>query len=53
MFLPFGSLDEKQILEYMTKEQWDRLKGSNEYSNATNYWENVEQQHKQRVKKKG
>ena len=52
VFLPFGSLDEKKAMEYMTKEQWDQLKASNEFSNATNYWENVEQQHKQRVKQK-
>jgi hypothetical protein len=52
MFMPFASIPEKELEAILTKEQRERLKGSNEFSNATNYWENVQQNHAQRVKKK-
>ena len=33
----------------LTPDQWDRWTKSNEYSNASNMWQNVQQFHKQRI----
>lgn len=50
MFMPLASIPEKELQEILSKAQVDRLRGSNEFSNATQYWENVERFHQQRVK---
>lgn len=52
MFMPFAGVPEKDFKAILTKEQWDRWTGSNECSNSANYWENIQQNHEQRVKAK-
>lgn len=50
MFMPLASIPEKELQEILSKAQVDRLRGSNEFSNATHYWESVQRNHEQRVK---
>jgi hypothetical protein len=52
-FMPFVGIPEKELKEILGKEQWESWSGSNECSNATNYWENVNRNHDQRVKGAG
>jgi hypothetical protein len=52
MFIPFAAVPEPEIKGILSKEQWDRWTGSQEYSMTTNYWENIQRMHDQRVKAK-
>ena len=42
MFIPFVAVSEKDLKVILTKEQWERWLGSNECTNSTNYWANIE-----------
>ena len=50
MFLPFAGIPEGTLKPILEKEQWDHWTGSNEFANVNNYWENVRQNHEQRLK---
>ena len=52
MLTPVGGIGEKELRKILTDGQWKALSGSQQYSNAARYWENIEQSHKQRVKEK-
>ncbi len=49
MFLPFAAVPEKELKPILGKEKYEHWIGSSESSNASNYWQNVQQIHKQRV----
>jgi hypothetical protein len=48
--MPFAGIPEKELKEILSKEQWESWSGSNECSNANNYWENIKRNHEQRMK---
>jgi hypothetical protein len=50
MFIPFAGISEKELKAVLGKEQWDRWAGSNEFSNTSNYWENIRGNHERRLK---
>ncbi|MDB6155531.1 MAG: hypothetical protein JWL90_3984 [Chthoniobacteraceae bacterium] len=50
MFIPFAGIPEADLKAILGKEQWDHWAQSNDFSNSTNYFQNVQQNHKQRVK---
>jgi hypothetical protein len=50
MLIPFAGAPEKDLKAILSKEQWDRWTGSNEFANSTNYWQNIQRNHAQRVK---
>lgn len=47
--LPIAGVPEKELKAILSKTQWDRWSGE-DLGNAMNYWENIEQNHKSRVK---
>ena len=47
--LPVAGVPEKELKTILSKSQWDRWSGE-DLANAMNYWENIEQNHKSRVK---
>jgi hypothetical protein len=47
--LPVAGVPEKELKTILSKSQWDRWSGE-DLANAMNYWENIEQNHKNRVK---
>ncbi len=48
--LPLASLSDKELAASLTKEQADAWMASNDCSNCSSMWQNVRQQHEQRVK---
>ena len=52
MFIPIAAVPEADMKGILSKEQWDGWKGSPEMENTNNYWENVQNNHKNRVKEK-
>jgi hypothetical protein len=51
MFMPLLGVPEDVLKSILTKEQYERWTGSNEFTNASNYWANIQRMHQQRVKK--
>jgi len=49
MLMPLAGVPDADLKAILTPDQWDRWTKSNEYSNATNMWQNVQQFHKQRI----
>jgi hypothetical protein len=49
MFVPMAGIPEKDMKSILTADQWTRWSGSEEFGNASNYWENIQQTH-QRVR---
>lgn len=47
--LPIAGVPEKELHAILSKPQWDRWSGE-DLANARNYWENIEGNHKSRVK---
>jgi hypothetical protein len=52
IFLPIAAIPEKDMKNILTAEQWEHWTGSNEFSNASQYWSEIDQNHRQRVKAK-
>lgn len=52
MFLPIAAVPEAELKALLTKEQWERWTGSPEFGNMTNYWENIQRIHGNRVREK-
>lgn len=52
MFLPVAAIGELEMKAVLTKEQWTRWSGSAEFGNVSNYWENVQRIHANRVREK-
>jgi hypothetical protein len=50
--IPFVGIPEEDLKKILRKDQWERWIGSGEYSNCKNYWENIQNNHAQRVKAK-
>ena len=48
MFIPIAGVPVKDLKAILTKEQFDRWKGSDESSNIDNFWTNIQQLHTQR-----
>lgn len=46
--IPFAGVPEKDLKAILSKPQWDRWSGDDS-GNASNYWENLQQNHKNRV----
>jgi hypothetical protein len=51
-FIPIAAVPEKEIKAILSKEQWERWTGSNEFGNSNNYWDNLKRNHEQRIKAK-
>lgn len=51
MLMPFAGVPEKELKAILTPEQWEQWAGSDAFGNSTNYWENIRNNHAQRVKK--
>jgi len=49
LFLPVAAIPEKDLKAILTKEQWDRWTGSQEFSNVANYWNMINNNHQARV----
>ncbi len=49
MFLPFAAVPEKELQAILTKEKAEQWAKSNEMSNVSSYWENVQRYHSQRL----
>jgi hypothetical protein len=49
--LPFAGVPDTDLKAIFTKQQMALWTGSQEYTNANSWWQNVEQMHKQRVPK--
>lgn len=47
---PFVGIPEKDLKAILRPDQWERWMSSNEFTNGTNYWTNIEQNHQRRVK---
>ncbi|MEO8352184.1 MAG: hypothetical protein ABI680_10680, partial [Chthoniobacteraceae bacterium] len=47
---PVAGIPEKTMREIFADEQWKQWTASNQYNNGTNYWKNIESNHKRRVK---
>ncbi len=47
---PVAGVPEKTMREILVDEQWKQWIASNQYNNGTNYWKNIESNHKRRVK---
>jgi hypothetical protein len=52
MFMPIAGIPEGELKATLSKEQWESWTTSNEYSNATQYWQNVKENHERRQKAK-
>ena len=52
MFIPIAAVPEKEMKELLTRKQWDAWTSTGEFSNVSNYWENVQSYHTQRMKEK-
>jgi hypothetical protein len=52
MFLPIAAVPETEMKALLSKEQWERWTGSQEFGNLTNYWENIQRIHTNRVREK-
>jgi hypothetical protein len=50
IFLPIAGVPEKDMKSILTTEQWDNWTGSNQFSNANQYWTMIDQNHRQRTK---
>lgn len=50
LFFPFAGVPEKDFKAILTKDQWERWTGSQEYANSGNQWESLRQNHENRVK---
>lgn len=51
-FMPLCGVPEKQMKEILTKEQWDRWTGGEQYANAASGWEDIKSNREQRMKDK-
>ena len=49
---PVAGLPEKELRTILSDTQWKALSGSQQFSNGARYWDNIEQNHKRRVKAK-
>jgi len=49
LLMPLAGVPDADLKAILTPDQWDRWTKSNEYSNASNMWQNVQQFHKQRI----
>jgi hypothetical protein len=43
IFLPIAGIPEEEMKSILTTDQWERWTGSNEYSNANQYWTMIDQ----------
>jgi hypothetical protein len=50
VFIPIAGIPEKDLKSILTTDQWDHWNGSNECSSANEYWSNLDQNRRQRVK---
>jgi Spy/CpxP family protein refolding chaperone len=50
IFLPIAGIPEKDMKNILTTGQWERWTGSNEFANASQYWANIDQTHRERAK---
>ena len=52
MLTPVAGIPEKELRTILSDAQWKALSGSQQFSNGAQYWDNIEQNHKRRVKEK-
>jgi hypothetical protein len=52
MLTPLAGIPEKEVRTILTDAQWKQWSSSNQFSNCTRYWENIESNHKSRVRSK-
>ena len=52
MLTPVSGIPEKELRSILSDAQWKALSGSQQFTNGAQYWGNIEQNHKRRVKEK-
>jgi hypothetical protein len=48
-YLPLAGIPENDMKAILTKDQWERWTETNEFANATNYWNMINQNHQPRA----
>lgn len=50
-FMPIAGIPEEELKGLLGKEQWDRWSTTEEFANAKNYWNNIRQNHQNRIRR--
>lgn len=50
-FMPLAGIPEEELKALLGKEQWDRWTTTEEFANAKNYWNNIRQNHQNRIRR--